>query len=34
VGDKDPQKSKHVMEATLQMVKFDIARLQAADAGR
>jgi predicted 3-demethylubiquinone-9 3-methyltransferase (glyoxalase superfamily) len=32
--DKDPQKSKRVMEAMLQMVKFDIARLQAAHAGR
>jgi predicted 3-demethylubiquinone-9 3-methyltransferase (glyoxalase superfamily) len=32
--DKDPQKSKRVMEAVLQMVKFDIARLQAAHAGR
>jgi len=32
--DKDPQKSKRVMEAVLQMVKLDIARLQAAHAGR
>ena len=32
--DKDPQKSKRVMEAMLQMVKFDIARLQAARTGR
>jgi predicted 3-demethylubiquinone-9 3-methyltransferase (glyoxalase superfamily) len=32
--DKDPQKSKRVMEAMLQMVKLDIARLQAAHAGR
>jgi predicted 3-demethylubiquinone-9 3-methyltransferase (glyoxalase superfamily) len=32
--DKDPQKSKRVMEAMLQMVKFDIARLKAAHAGR
>jgi len=31
--DKDPQKSKRVMEAVLQMVKLDIARLQAAHAG-
>ena len=34
MADKDPQKSKRVMEAMLQMVKFDIARLQAAHAGR
>jgi len=32
--DQDPQKSKRVMEAMLQMVKFDIARLQTAHAGR
>jgi predicted 3-demethylubiquinone-9 3-methyltransferase (glyoxalase superfamily) len=32
--DKDPQKSKRVMEAVLQMVKLDIARLTAAHAGR
>ena len=31
--DKDPQKSKRVMEAVLQMVKLDIARLRAAHAG-
>src|SRR5262245_10983498 len=31
--DKDPQKSKRVMDAVLQMVKLDIARLQAAHAG-
>jgi predicted 3-demethylubiquinone-9 3-methyltransferase (glyoxalase superfamily) len=34
VEDKDPQKSKRVMEAVLQMVKLDIARLQSAHAGR
>jgi len=33
IADKDPQKSKRVMDAMLQMVKFDIARLQAAHAG-
>jgi predicted 3-demethylubiquinone-9 3-methyltransferase (glyoxalase superfamily) len=32
--DKDPQKSKRVMEAMLQMIKFDIAKLQAACDGR
>ena len=32
--DKDPQKSKRVMEAMLQMVKLDIPRLRAAYAGR
>jgi len=32
--DKDPQKSKRVMEAVLQMVKLDIGRLKAAHAGR
>jgi predicted 3-demethylubiquinone-9 3-methyltransferase (glyoxalase superfamily) len=32
--DKDPQKSKRVMEAVLQMGKLDIARLKAAHAGR
>jgi predicted 3-demethylubiquinone-9 3-methyltransferase (glyoxalase superfamily) len=32
--DKDPQKSKRVMHAMLQMVKLDIARLTAAHAGR
>jgi predicted 3-demethylubiquinone-9 3-methyltransferase (glyoxalase superfamily) len=32
--DKDPQKSKRVMEAMLRMVKFDIAHLKAAHAGR
>ena len=31
--DKDPQKSKRVMAAMLEMVKLDIARLQAAYAG-
>jgi predicted 3-demethylubiquinone-9 3-methyltransferase (glyoxalase superfamily) len=31
--DKDPQKSNRVMEAVLQMVKLDIARLTAAHAG-
>ena len=34
IEDKDPQKSKRVMEAVLQMVKLDIARLQTAHAGR
>ena len=32
--DKDPQKSKRVMEAMLQMVKLDIPRLRAAYEGR
>jgi predicted 3-demethylubiquinone-9 3-methyltransferase (glyoxalase superfamily) len=32
--DRDPQKSKRVMEAMLQMRKIDIARLEAAYAGR
>jgi predicted 3-demethylubiquinone-9 3-methyltransferase (glyoxalase superfamily) len=32
--DKDPQKSKRVMEAMLQMVKLDIPRLRAAYDGR
>jgi predicted 3-demethylubiquinone-9 3-methyltransferase (glyoxalase superfamily) len=30
LGDPDPQKSKRVMEAILQMKKLDIARLEAA----
>ena len=34
IEDKDPQKSKRVMQAVLQMVKLDIARLQSAHAGR
>jgi predicted 3-demethylubiquinone-9 3-methyltransferase (glyoxalase superfamily) len=34
LGDKDPAKSKRVMEAMLQMRKIDIARLQQAYEGR
>ena len=34
LGDKDPAKSKRVMEAMMKMVKLDIAALQAAYAGR
>jgi predicted 3-demethylubiquinone-9 3-methyltransferase (glyoxalase superfamily) len=33
LGDKDPVKSKRVMEAMLQMKKIDIAKLKAAHAG-
>jgi predicted 3-demethylubiquinone-9 3-methyltransferase (glyoxalase superfamily) len=31
LGDRDPEKSKRVMEAMLQMDKIDIQRLQEAD---
>ena len=34
LGDKDPAKSKRVMEAMLQMRKIDIARLRQAYEGR
>jgi len=34
IQDKDPQKSKRVMHAMLQMVKLDIARLKATHTGR
>jgi predicted 3-demethylubiquinone-9 3-methyltransferase (glyoxalase superfamily) len=34
LGDKDPAKSKRVMEAMLQMRKIDIARLRQACEGR
>jgi len=33
MGDKDPAKSKRVMDAMLQMKKIDVAKLQAAYAG-
>jgi len=33
MGDKDPEKSKRVMDAMLQMKKIDIATLRAAHAG-
>lgn len=33
LGDPDPEKSKHVMEAMLQMTKLDIAKLQQAYEG-
>ena len=33
MGDKDPKKSRAVMQAMLQMVKIDIAKLRAAHAG-
>jgi predicted 3-demethylubiquinone-9 3-methyltransferase (glyoxalase superfamily) len=32
--DKDPEKSKRVMQAMLQMVKIDIAGLKKAHAGK
>jgi len=34
LGDPDPQKSKRVMEAMLQMQKIDVAKLQQAYEGR
>jgi predicted 3-demethylubiquinone-9 3-methyltransferase (glyoxalase superfamily) len=34
LGDKDPEKSKRVMEAMLQMDKIDIKRLQEAYEGK
>jgi predicted 3-demethylubiquinone-9 3-methyltransferase (glyoxalase superfamily) len=33
LGDRDPAKARRVMEAMLQMIKLDIARLVAAHAG-